>query len=143
MVAWHNSNDIAFLISRGNIFTLNTHTFSQADFDEVGEVLLCPRPLGLLEIPQIWANTLRDAFLTPFGYDFNAPTRVTLQAYGDSGWVIHNYNKESVHIDLGIANMKNEIITDKFSGKQIEIIDGQISVEIPPRSRLWMETDSH
>ncbi len=34
------------------IFTLNTHTFSQADFDRVGEVLLCPKPLGLLEVPQ-------------------------------------------------------------------------------------------
>jgi len=48
--ARHNSDNIAFLVARENIFTLNTHTFSQADFDEAGEVLLCPRPLGLLEI---------------------------------------------------------------------------------------------
>jgi len=137
--ARHNSDNIAFLVARENIFTLNTHTFSQADFDEAGEVLLCPRPLGLLEIPQTWANTLRDAFLTPFGFDFNAPTRVTLQPYGDSRWVIHNYNQETVSIDLGVAGMKNGIIEDKFSGKQVKIVEGKINMEIPPRSRLWLE----
>ena len=142
MIARHKSDDIAFLVTKENIFTLNTHTFSQADFDEVGEVLLCPRPLGLLEIPQIWANTLRDAFLTPFGIDFSAPTRVTLQPYGESGWVIHNYNQESVDIDLGTASMKNGVTEDKFSGKQIKILEGQINIEMPPRSRLWLEFDS-
>ncbi|MCK5207895.1 MAG: hypothetical protein KAQ79_07740, partial [Cyclobacteriaceae bacterium] len=29
------------------IYVLNSHTFSEADFEAVGEVLLCPRPLGL------------------------------------------------------------------------------------------------
>lgn len=140
MAARHHADDIPFLVARENIFTLNTHTFSQADFDEVGEVLLCPRPLGLLEIPQTWADTLRDAFLAPFGYDFNAPARVTLQPYGDAGWVIHNYNRETVHIDLSTDGMKNGITKDKFSGKQVEIQEGRVTMEIPPRSRLWLET---
>ncbi|MCK5822269.1 MAG: hypothetical protein KAH17_10285, partial [Bacteroidales bacterium] len=74
LVARANTDDIPFLVSNENIFTMNTHTFSQSDFDAVGEVLLCPRPLGLLEIPQTWANELRDAFITNFDYDFNAPT---------------------------------------------------------------------
>ncbi|MCK5134207.1 MAG: hypothetical protein KAR19_00350 [Bacteroidales bacterium] len=139
LVVRHNSDEIAFLVVREHIFTLNTHTFSQADFDKVGEVLLCPRPMGLLEIPQTWANTLRDQFLTPLGFDFNAPTRVTFQPYGDSGWVIQNYNQETVHIDLSTEGLENGRIEDKFSGKQVHILEGQINMEIPPRSRLWLE----
>ena len=142
LAARYNSEDIPFMVAGENIFTLNSHTFSQDDFDEVGEVLLCPRPLGLLEIPQTWANTLRDAFIAPFGFDFNAPARVTLQPYGDSGWVIHNYNREIVHIELGVDGIRNGIFEDKFSGKQVTVHEGQINMNIPPRSRLWLEIEN-
>jgi len=46
----------------GRIALLNTHTYSQADFDAVGEVLLCPRPLGLLEINGPALSTLHEVF---------------------------------------------------------------------------------
>ena len=141
LVAVHNSDEIPFLVAREQIYTLNTHTFSQADFDEVGEVLLCPRPLGLLEIPEIWANTLRDAFITPFGFDINAPARVTLQPFGDSGWVIHNYNRETVPVMLNIAGLENGIAENKISGKQVQIDEGRINMEIPPRSRVWLQIE--
>jgi len=139
LAARHNTVDIPFLVSRDNILTLNLHTFSQADFDEVDEVLLCPQPLGLMEMPQTWANTLRDAFLAPSGINLNAPARVTLQPLGQSGWVIHNYNGETVLIDLGAEGMTQGTIMDKFSGKQVEVNEGRIKMEIPPRSRLWLE----
>jgi len=93
----------------------------------------------LLEIPENWANTLRDQFLTPLGIEFYAPTRVTLQPYGDSGWVIHNYNRETVRVELSTEELENGMIEDRFSGKQFEILEGLIKMEIPPRSRLWME----
>ena len=141
LAAVHNSDEIPFLVASENIFTMNTHTFSQADFDEVGEVLLCPRPLGLLEIPEIWANTLRDVFLTPFGFDFNAPTRVTLQPYGDSGWVIHNYNRETVPVVLSLAGLQNGVTENTISGKRIQIDEDRINMEIPPRSRVWLEIE--
>jgi len=140
--ASHHSDKIPFLVASAQIFTLNTHTFSQADFDAVGEVLLCPRPLGLLEIPENWANTLRDQFLTPLGIGFYAPTRVTLQPYGDSGWVIHNYNRETVHVDLSTAGLENGMIEDRFSGEQFQIYQGHVSLKIPPRSRVWLEFDN-
>jgi len=53
--------------------------------------------------------------------------------------VIHNYNQETVSIDLSVTGMKNGIIEDKFSGKQVKIVEGKINMEIPPRSRLWLE----
>jgi len=142
LAAVHNSVEIPFLVARENIFTLNTHTFSQTDFDEVGEVLLCPRPLGLLEIPETWANTLRDQFITPLGLEFNAPKRVTLQPYGDSGWVIHNYNRETVPVDLHTAGLDYGMVENKISGKQVQIDEGHITMEIPPRSRVWLEIDN-
>jgi hypothetical protein len=143
LIARNNSDDIPFMVAREQIFTLNTHTFSQADFDKVGEVLLCPRPLGLLEIPETWANTLRGAFLNPLGLEFDTPTRVTLQPYGDSGWVIHNYNREAVSIDLSAAGLENSIVEDKLSGKKHQANDGHIKMELAPRSRVWLELDSN
>ena len=139
LTASQNSIDIPFLVSNNNIFTLNTHTFSQKDFDAVGEVLLCPRPLGLLEIPDDWANTLRDIFISPFGYDLNAPSRISFQPIGDLGYVIHNYNREKVGINLSIPNIDMGIIEDKLAGEKFDIKNGQITLDIPARSRVWLE----
>ncbi len=143
LLARDKTRDIPFLVAGENTFTLNVHTFSQADFDKVGEVLLCPRPLGLMEIPESWASTLRSAFLTPLDMEFNAPTRLSLQPYGTSGWVIHNYRREAVSIDLSAAGLKNEKIEDIFSGKQHQAEEGHIHMEIAPRSRVWLELDSN
>ena len=45
-----------------NISLLNTHTYDQADFDAVGEVLLCPRRLGLLSLGEPALTAFRTAF---------------------------------------------------------------------------------
>lgn len=137
--AQHKSRTIPFLVAGENTFTLNVHTFSQADFDKVGEVLLCPRPLGLMEIPVSWASTLRNVFLSPMGIEFSAPTRVSLQGYGNSGWVIHNYRRQAVSIDLSAAGLENRVVEERFSGKQHLPDKGRIHIEIAPRSRAWLE----
>jgi len=139
LLALHNSKPIPFLVAGENTFTLNVHTFSQADFDKVGEVLLCPRPLGLMEIPESWASNLRSTFLAPLNLEFSAPVRLSLQPYGTSGWVIHNYRQEAVSIDLSAAGLENGIIEDKFSGKQFQADKGRIHMELAPRSRAWLE----
>jgi hypothetical protein len=143
LLAREKTRDIPFLVAGENTFTLNVHTFSQADFDKVGEVLLCPRPLGLMEIPESWASTLRSAFLTPMGIEFNAPARLSLQPYGTSGWVIHNYRREAVSIDLSAVGLENSIVEDKLSGKKHQANDGHIKMELAPRSRVWLELDSN
>ncbi len=106
------------------IYVLNSHTFSQADFDAVGEVLLSPRPLGLLEIPRECANVLRDAFNRPLGLFLDAPTRVLAQPLGPSHWLVHNYNRSAV--DFTLATDGNR--TRKTRG------------HIEARSRLKMHT---
>jgi hypothetical protein len=134
--------DIPFLVARQNVFTLNSHTFSQADFDAVGEVLLCPKPLGLLEVHRSWANTIRDLFLAPLGLELNAPARVTLQPCGNSGWIIHNYNQESVFINFSAEGLPDGMSKDVISGKQLMNNEGKIDMEILPRSRIWIERET-
>jgi hypothetical protein len=131
LLALHNKRKIPFLVAGENTFTLNVHTFSQADFDKVGEVLLCPRPLGLMEIPKSWTSTIRAAFLTPKGLEFNAPARVSLQPYGTSGWVIHNYRREAASIDLRAAGLENKVIEDG-KGRR----DGMVASYTHARRRL-------
>ena len=121
------------------IYTLNTHTFDQKDFDAVGEVLLCPRQLGLLELPESWANTIRAAFNEPLGLDLTAPTRVSLQPLGTNGWFIHNYNQEAVQMTLNLAKAEPVKLVDGFSGNTIELQGHSLVKELAPRSRLWLK----
>lgn len=139
LMARDKTGDIPFLVAGKNTYTLNVHTFSQADFDQVGEVLLCPRPLGLLEIPRSWATTLRGAFLSPLDLRLNAPSRVSLQVLGKKGWMIHNYRREAVSIELGAADLENQVYEDKISGRQHQVAEGLIRLELAPRSRIWLE----
>ena len=121
------------------VYTLNTHTFSQADFDRVGEVLLCPKPLGLLEVPQSWANTIRMAFNRAFTIDLNAPTRVAFQSVGKAGWVVHNYNQEEVSVDFVVGGSTGQNLVNAFSGEKIDVLNGRIHLNLPARSRIWLK----
>jgi hypothetical protein len=122
--------------SKGNIFVMNTHTFSQADFDAVGEVLLCPRQLGLLEVPQSWANTIRTAFNSNLNIELDAPTRVTMQTLKDGDAVIHNYNKTAV--ELSLTAKESVKYFDILTGKDIPSENGKLKIKMAPRSRVWV-----
>jgi len=121
------------------IYTLNTHTFSQQDFDRVGEVLLCPKSLGLLEIPQSWVDTFRRAFNEPFAVDFEAPARVTFQMLTPGNVVIQNYNKTAVKVRYNIGNANAKAYKDHFSGKTYKAQNNNLEIELPSRSPLWLE----
>lgn len=87
-------------IDGAKVYVLNTRTFSQADYDAVGEVLLPPRQLGLMELPDTAVNTIREAFTLPFGYKMEAPVRVTLQPLGSAQFVIQNYTPANCTVRL-------------------------------------------
>lgn len=128
--------------SGNKIYTLNTHTFSQVDFDRVGEVLLCPRPLGLLEVPQDWANTIRQVFDTPLEITLDAPTRVVLQPLANSGWVIHNYNREPVQVSFKADGIGQGALTNGFSGEKIDAEGESLMLQLEPRSRIWLKKEN-
>lgn len=105
----------------GNYFAvLNCETHSQADFDAVGEVLLSPRQLGMLEIPDAWANTLRQVFNFRQKINFTAPARVSLQPLANGDCVVQNYNFDAVTVSLRTPALSND------------------AVKIPARDRVWI-----
>ncbi len=123
----------------GMIYTINTHTFSQKDFDKVGEVLLCPKPLGLLEIPRSWANTIRDAFTMNLYFQLDAPTRIVVQPLGKSGWVFQNYNKTEETITFATDKIDSTKLVDGFTGEVIDHQNNKLVLTLEPRSRIWIK----
>jgi hypothetical protein len=132
--------------STGQVALLNTHTYSQADFDAVGEVLLCPRPLGLLDINGPALSTLRKAF----GYTaFEGPSLVTYHPFGSAGsgnCVIQNFNdkKAAVAVLIDAEKNKSNKFIDAFSGKPISVRSTKsgnrvvLNLTIPARDRVWI-----
>jgi hypothetical protein len=125
-------------VGDSRVAVLNTHTYSQADFDAVGEVLLAPRPLGLLEIPLPWAEELRRVFAEPDSAGFQAPTKVTLQPLGTRGWFIQNYNEHPVNIELTLNGFDGVNWMDGFSRLPIPTEGDRIKTALAPRSRWWI-----
>jgi hypothetical protein len=131
----------------GRIALLNTHTYSQADFDAAGEVLLCPRPLGLLEMKGPELSAFRKAF---GGTDFDGPSCVTYHPFGPIGsgnCVIQNFNDTPVNIrvSVNIDKDKSSNFIEAFSQKPIPIRTTSsknqivLDISISARSRIWIQ----
>ena len=118
-----------------NIFVLNSHTFSQADFDAVGEVLLCPKPLGMLQLPDEWTNIIRGVFNEPLNVYMEAPVKVSLQTLGNGDIVMHNYNNAPIEARLKRVEIP---FIDVITGNEIPAEDGVALLSIPGRSRVWL-----
>jgi len=121
-----------------NIFVINSHTFSQKDFEAVGEVLLCPRQIGLLELPESWVNKIRISFYTEEDPVIDAPSRITFQCLSDDSFIIQNYNEEN--ITLHIMLPQSGKYEDGFTGKKVSSGRKNIELEMKPRSRIWLTT---
>jgi len=128
---------------------LNTHTYSQADFDAVGEVLLCPRPLGLLSMQGAALSVLRAAFGGAEGPIFAGPAGVTYHPFagaGQGGCVVQNFNDADVDVTITIplAPGKRLRFADRFSGRTIASRAGRsqdtvvLRFRIPARGRVWV-----
>ena len=123
-----------------NIYVINTHTFSQEDFAAVGEHLLAPRPLCLVEMPREWVNTIREAFHEEGDPVIDAPARVTVQKLSDGSLVIHNYNQEPV--DVTIAYPRAGKYLDGFTGEKVDVDGNTIHLNVKARSNIWLVAGS-
>lgn len=130
----------------GRVALLNTHTYNQTDFDAVHEVLLCPRPLGLLDINGPTLSTFRQVFGVT---TFEAPNCVTYHPFGPANsadCVIQNFNDKpvSVAVTMQAGNNKPNQFVEAFSGKPIPIrtveAENRIALDlpIPARGRIWV-----
>lgn len=123
-------------VGAGRLSVLNIHMFTQADFDAVNEVLLSPRNLGLLDVPAAWARTMRRVFGGGGEVLTQAPTRVTLQPLGSTGWVLQNYNTAPAEVTLSAASLGR--LTDGLTGALLLESGNELNYLIPPRSRVWV-----
>ena len=124
------------VIDGANIYVLNAHTFSQIDFDRVNEVLLAPKPLGLIEMPKNWANFVRSVFNDPLNISMDAETRICIQPLGDKGLFVHNYNMRDKTARIKTSHKKSW--KNKLTGAEIKTNDGEFEITIPARSRMWL-----
>lgn len=117
------------------ISVLNVHTYSQEDFDAVDEVLLAPHPLGLLDLPISWTDTLQREFLlnTP---TIHSPARVTCQPLDDGSVVIQNYNDEPVTITIDASG--DARATDLITDTEFDVTENGFAIQIAARDRTWM-----
>jgi hypothetical protein len=127
----------SFLVQnqKGNVLILNSHTFSQQDFDAAGEHLLCPRQIGLLELPESWVNKIRISFYAEGDPVIDAPSRVSFQQLSKKSFLIHNYNGENISLHIMLPEADD--YKDALSGKNISSARNNIELEMQPRSRIW------
>ena len=133
---------------RGRIALLNTHTYSQADFDAVGEVLLCPKSLGLLGMKCPALPALRKAFGVTTFYGPACVTYHPFDSASPGNCVIQNFNDEMVNVAISIdieKNKPNKFI-EAFSGKSLSFRSTKsddrivLSMSVPARNRLWIRS---
>ena len=133
----------------GSVTLLNTHTYSQADFDAVGEVLLCPRPLGLLSLGGPALAALRAAFNGGRPPILEGPASVTYHPFAGApagACVLQNFNDEAVDVSL-ILSADRVRLVDRFSGAPISgraerAGDAvRLTFTSPARGRVWAEPE--
>jgi hypothetical protein len=90
-------------IGKGRVMVWNLRTFSEADFEKVGEVLLAPRPLALSEIPEELSNELRRMALDPLGVQLEAPAGVAYYMLGGAHCL---YNFQDRELDVVLHGEK-------------------------------------
>ena len=112
----------------------------------MGEVLLCPRRLGLLDMNGPALSTLRAAF---GGTVFGGPSCVTYHPFGapDLGHcVIQNFNEEAVAATLTLpteAAAPSQFV-EVFSGRAVPARPAEprnhttLDLRIPARGRVWI-----
>lgn len=122
-----------------DFYVLNVHTFSQEDFDAVGEVLLSPKLLGLLEMPETWVNDIRNVFHHDTEFQLTAPARVSMQLLENGDIFIHNYNKSAADIRLRTKKSIPVQFIDQFT-KESYTLSGEkeILFSMGPRSKRWL-----
>lgn len=165
-----DGKDMLFLRTRdagkGRISLLNTHTYSQADFDAVGEVLLCPKPLDLLSMSWGTLVPLRAAFCGEYPlYAYTGPLHVflmwtptcmTLHPFsmtGSDGFVIQNFNdaEEEAYVRIPTRNGAPARFIERFSGRVLSVTPIAdlpvvsspemivLKITVPARGRVWIQ----
>jgi len=145
LTAIDNSKELPVLTlkvhpSGAKVFVLNFHTFSEPDFKAVNEVLLAPKPVSWLELPADWLNKIRQAFTEPLGFGLVSPGRVSLHPFGNSEWVICNFNDTPVEVALQVFHQPvPTTVTEMMSGENLNVFENTIKLNIGKRQIRWIK----
>jgi hypothetical protein len=116
---------------------INSHTFSNEDFEASGELLLCPEPVALVHLPRAWANVIRHAFNEPLSFTAEADARVAIQPFGKDEWMIQNYNDDESIVKL--STTKTGSVVDVLTGEALPVTNGWLNIKLSPRGRVWIK----
>ena len=92
-------------IGKGRVMVWNLRTFSEADFEKVGETLLPPRPLALSDLPEELSNELRRLALDPLGVRLEAPAGVAYYMMGGAH-CLYNFQDRALDVKLNGETLK-------------------------------------
>jgi hypothetical protein len=120
------------------VHVLNARTFTQNDYDAVGEFLLCPRRLGIAELPRQAANELRDAFTERLGWRMEAGPGVAAHPMGERGMVVVNFRFAEETVRLQAPVWHGGTLLDAWSGRIYHAGEGGVDIALPARSRVWL-----
>ena len=127
--------------SGGKVFVLNVHTFTEADFKAINEVLLAPKPIPWLQLPHEWLNVVRESFLEPLKISFKAEGRISLHLFADE-FVVCNFNdhdvKTKLNLEKYVGKEKGLNYINKLTGKPIQIQDNELVLPVKKRQFLWV-----
>lgn len=145
LLAVVDGNPVPFLteyeMGGRHIVVLNTYTSTESDFKAAHEWLLSPCPLGLIDVPQSWADVLRTALsgaraaYYPDGAQLSAPARVCFQPIG-AGWFLQNYNDTEATVALELASPV--ALRDGFTGERLRPPASVHTFALAPHTRLWL-----
>lgn len=119
-----------------SVYVINTHTFSGEDFAAAGEHLLALGQIGLMELPQPWVNSIREAFHQKAEPQIDAPSRVSVQNLSDGSIVIHNYNQESVPVTIKFREAID--YHDGFTGEPVTALGNDVRLSMKARTNIWL-----
>ncbi len=129
--------------SGGKLFVLNVCTYSEKDFKAINEVLLAPKQIPWLDLPDEWLNVIREAFLDPLKISFKGRGRISLHLFGEDNFVICNFNDEPVEIDLDLKDYihveNGQSFINRVTGEKIQPTDNELHLSIGKRQILWVE----
>ena len=102
----------------------------------MGEVLLCPKPLGLIEMPDVWVNTIHNEINAELEFDLHASTRIVVQPIGEQAWFFHNYNKTKEEVTFSKSGLSKLKLVDGFTGDEIKTDGNVLKLTLEPISYL-------
>jgi hypothetical protein len=86
-------------VGPGRLILFNIRTFSEQDFQDAGEWLLAPKPLGLSSIPETLANPIRKLLLEKLDLDLQGPAGVSFVLL-QNGACLYNFHNQPAFVRL-------------------------------------------